>query len=304
MSSTLIAVDIGGTTVRVGAVSPDGTVTDIHREPVNPLSCRDQVARLLRGAATRSGAERAVIGVPGRVHHVRGEVGRARNLPGTPLDTLSALSLRRESGLEITLAGDTELAALGETYFGAGESTVTTAYLTLSTGVGAAAVSGGTLLAGLQSGFQIGFLPLLGADRPMVDVLGSGQRLHLLSREIRREVRTVVELEDLARGEGPAAAAARSARADLSAAAIACAVLLCHSTSAEVLVIGGGLGRALGAPLLEEVSAALADEATHHVGWPVSVRGAALGDDAGLAGAAAWFKATGSPLHLPVTSKG
>ena len=69
-------------------------------------------------------------------------------------------------------------------------------------------------------------------------------------------------------------------------------------------MIGGGLGRALGAPLLEEVSAALPDEATHHVGWPVSVRGAALGDDAGLAGAAAWFKATGSPLHLPVTSKG
>jgi predicted NBD/HSP70 family sugar kinase len=60
---------------------------------------------------------------------------------------------------------------------------------------------------------------------------------------------------------------------------------LAHLYSPDVVVIGGGLGR-VGSLLLDPIRTHLARHGPRRL--TVDVVGAALGDDAGLAGAAAW----------------
>ncbi|MFD9872328.1 ROK family protein [Streptomyces niveus] len=291
-----VAVDLGGTTVRAALVDRSGVLTARLKEPVRHGAAHEQVAGLMSRIAAGSNAVSAVVGLPGRVDHVEGRLHVARNLPSTDLDRLSAAHLSEVTGLAVELAGDAELAAVGESYFGAGATTATTAYLTLSTGVGAAAVSDGRVLSGRVSGFQIGFLHLLGAGRPMIEDLGSGRRVHQVARELGRDVdyRALTELAS-ATGTAPQERRARElaagALADIADVATAAAVLLCHVVSPDVLVVGGGLARAAGAPLLDELDRRIRDTAASHVSWDVDVRAALCGDDAGLAGAA--------PLHHP-----
>lgn len=291
-----LAVDLGGTTARAALVDRDGVPTALLKEPVRHGAAHEQVADLMNRVAAGTEAVSAVVGLPGRVDHVEGRLHVARNLPATDLDRLSAAYLSEATGLAVELAGDAELAAVGESYFGAGATTGTTAYLTLSTGIGAAAVAEGRVLSGRVSGFQIGFLHLLGAGRPMIEDLGSGQRVLKVARELGTDVdhRTLTELA-AATGTSPATRRARELAAgaltDIADAAGAAASLLCHVVSPDVLVVGGGLARAAGAHLLGELDRRIRDTTASHVSWDVEVRAARLGDDAGLAGAAVWHLA-------------
>lgn len=291
-----VAVDLGGTTARAALVDPSGALTRRLKEPVRHGAAHEQVADLMSRIAAGTDAVSAVVGLPGRVDHVQGRLHVARNLPSTDLDRLSAAYLSEVTGLAVELAGDAELAAIGESYFGAGTTTGTTAYLTLSTGIGAAVVCDGRVLSGRVSGFQIGFLHLLGAGRPMIEDLGSGQRVRQVSRELGRDVdhRTLTELAagtGIAPEERRARDLAAGALADIADVASAAATLLCHVVSPDVLVVGGGLARAAGAHLLDELDRRIRATATSNVSWDVEVRAALCGDDAGLAGAAAWHLA-------------
>lgn len=292
----VVAVDVGGTSVRAALVGPGGTVTARLREPVRHGAVHEQVAALMARTAAGTGAVRAVVGLPGRVDHVEGRLHVARNLPATDLGRLSAAHLAEAGGLAVELAGDAELAAVGETYYGAGSPAGTTAYLTLSTGIGAAVVSDGRVLSGRVTGFQIGFLHLLGAGRPMIEDLGSGQRVSRAARALGQDAdyRVLTELaaatgtDDQVRHTRDLAA---GALADIADAAAAAAIMLCHVVSPDVLVVGGGLARAAGEPLLRELGRRIRDTPVSHVSWDVEVSAAACGDDAGLAGAAAWHLA-------------
>jgi predicted NBD/HSP70 family sugar kinase len=64
---------------------------------------------------------------------------------------------------------------------------------------------------------------------------------------------------------------------------------MCVTTSPDVLVIGGGLARGAGSRLLDPIAGMVAQDITSRLGIEVSVRAAALGDDAGLVGGGAWF---------------
>ncbi|WP_329172878.1 ROK family protein [Streptomyces sp. NBC_01477] len=295
-AAQVVAVDLGGTTVRAALVDRSGALTARLKEPVRHGAAHEQVADLMTRIAAGTDAVSAVVGLPGRVDHLQGRLHVARNLPSADLGRLSAAHLGDVTGLAVELAGDAELAAIGEAYYGAGATTGTTAYLTLSTGVGAAVVSDGRVLSGRVSGFQIGFLHLFGAGRPMIEDLGSGQRVREAARELGRDV-DYRALTELASGTGTAPPErharelASGALADIADVASAAAILLCHVVSPDVLVVGGGLARAAGAHLLDELDRRIRDTAASHVSWDVEVRAALCGDDAGLAGAAAWHLA-------------
>ncbi|MFJ8062783.1 ROK family protein [Streptomyces sp. NPDC096142] len=308
LTGRTVAVDLGGTTVRAALVDEHGSVTGRLKEPVRHGAVHEQVAELMTRAAAGTDATAAVVGVPGRVDHAEGRLHMARNLPSADLGRLSAAHLSEATGLAVQLAGDAELAAVGEAYFGSGSTVGTTAYLTLSTGVGAAVVCEGRLLSGRVSGFQIGFLHLLGAGRPMIDALGSGQRVHEAELELGQDAdhRVLSELS-LDNGAEPETRRARDvasgALADIADAAVAAATLLCHVASPDVLVVGGGLARAAGRPFLDLLDRRLHAINTSHVSWHVDVRPAFCGDDAGLVGAAAWHLAapltgTATPARL------
>jgi glucokinase len=127
----------------------------------------------------------------------------------------------------------------------------------------------------------------LAAGRPAtVEELGSGTALDRFAEEAGLDV-SGKALVDRVRG-GDEQASKILTRV-ITAAAIG-AVNLAHLFTPDVLVIGGGLGLN-GDLVLEPIRTLLQARGPRGLPQPIAVVNAALGDDAGLAGAGAWHKA-------------
>jgi len=287
----ILALDVGGTNIRAALVDESGTVScrqerDTPRDP----EC-DVVVDLAREVAAAGAPERAVIGLPGRVDYGSGVLEYAPNLPQSWRDELTESSLSSALGIEVALANDADLAAVGEAWFGAGRSYCDVAYLTISTGIGAGVVTGGLLVHGRRSVAEVGHTivdgrALLERKKATVEQLGSGTALTALAKEaeIAADGRGVV---DLVREGDPTAT--RVFERVVYAAAIG-AVNLAHLFTPEVIVVGGGLGL-VGELVLEPIRALVREQGPHALPSPIAVVQADLGDDAGLAGAGAWSRA-------------
>jgi glucokinase len=233
----------------------------------------------------------AVVGVPGRVDHEHGRLEYAPNLDDAWVEALDERRLSDALGIEVRLANDADLAAVGEAWFGAGRGHRDVAYLTVSTGIGAGVVTGGAILHGARSIAEVGHTIVdgdaLAEGRPAtVEELGSGTALDRLAEEAGLDARGK-DLVALVRG-GDEAAAKVLSRA-VTAAAIG-AVNLAHLFTPEIVVVGGGLGRN-GELVLEPIRRLLATRGPSALPEPIAVVEAELGDDSGLAGAGAWHQA-------------
>lgn len=281
-----LAVDLGGTHMRCARVEPDGTIQDrVVRVTPHDGTGVSALVELMRAVAP---CPAAVVGVPGRVDYRLGTLEHAPNLPAGWTEDLTQARLAEELGIRVDLANDADLAAVGEAYFGGGRAHSDVAYITLSTGVGAGVVLSGLLVHGRRSlaevGHQIIALDRLRAGQPAtLEDLASGTALG--------KAAAAVGLGGLARDVVDAVAAgnadARRIWDDLVAAAAVGIVDLAWAFSPEVVVIGGGLGL-VGDVLLGPLREAVARDGPPAMDPPIAIVPAALGDDAGLAGAAAW----------------
>jgi len=286
-----VSVDLGGTHLRAAVVEADGRVHS-HRLTDTPAgsSHPDAVGDLLREVAEEAGIARGVVGVPGPVDYRRGTLRAAPNLPTTWVEGLSEAALEARAGFPISLANDADLAAVGEAFFGAGRSAHDVAYVTVSTGVGAGVVLGGRLVHGRHSLAELGHVvidrsALERGEPATVEDLGSGTAM------ARRAAALGAPLAGAALAEAVAAGvpAARAAWAE-AVAAVAVGILdLSRLFAPEVVVLGGGVGRAVG--FLDDVRRWWGGRPLPGLGDPPPLAVAALGDDAGLVGAAAWDRA-------------
>jgi glucokinase len=282
------AADVGGTYLRTALAAPDGRLTARARVRIRPHDEISQVADAIRALVADHPVARVIVGMPGRIDRRTGRLEQARNLPIAWIAGLSAARLSEQAGCEVVLAGDAELAVIGEAWFGAGTRTGDTAYLTLSTGVGFAATSQGRLLAGHRVGFQLGFIRPDGPGQPLLDSLASGQQLAALARATGRDELTIQQLLELAAAGDPPARLTWDRIVRYGAWA---ALAVCHAVNPDVLVIGGGL-TAAGDRLLRPLAEAVQAELAAGSGLVVEIRRSALGDDAALAGAGAFAAAT------------
>lgn len=290
--SATLAVDLGGTQMRAAVVTPDGELT-LRRSAPTPhaAACPDALLDLVGDVLANREVDRAVVGVPGRVHYQLGRLEHAPNLPPNWPDALVEHSLTERLGVPVALANDADLAAVGEAYFGAAQDHADIVYVTVSTGIGAGVLLNRRLVAGSRSLAEVGH--------------------------------TVVDLTAARRGEpatfeNVASGTALGRRAELAGLAAdgARAVELVHDGDADAIrvwddlvevlsvgvtnlaflftpsavVLGGGVGRN-GDLLLAPIAEALRRHGPRNLPESVEVLGAALGDDAGLIGAAAWQRA-------------
>jgi glucokinase len=286
---TTLAVDLGGTHMRCACVEADGVVTR-RRVEATPHDGTG-LSALVSMMGNMTGCSRAVVGVPGRVDYRHGQLEHAPNLPPGWVSGLSEAGLGRAVGLPVALANDADLATVGESYFGAGRAATDVAYLTLSTGVGAGVVVGGGLVHGRRSLAEVGHaiidMSRLRAGRPAtLEDLASGTALGRAAADVGlgplgRDVLAAVEAGN---------AEAEQIWSDLVAAAAVGIVNLAWTFSPEVVVVGGGLGL-VGPVLLDPIRAAVARDGPPAFDPPIQIVPAELGDDAGLAGAAAWDRA-------------
>jgi glucokinase len=142
MGKAVLAVDLGGTNLRLAAVASDGQILWRGRcsTPHEPDggAIVDAIAKLARDAMVATGASVDVIGVAVPASVMDDERGIVYRLPNIP--TLNGFPLSHELnealGLSVILENDATCAAVGEQWLGAARGYEDTICITLGTGVG------------------------------------------------------------------------------------------------------------------------------------------------------------------------
>jgi len=137
-----IGIDLGGTNVRVGAVSPQGHLLAVQSAPIEaPLGPKvgvDKIITLIEAIQNQVKTGRLLsigIGSTGPVNRIQGRIHNPYTLPTwDDVDILSPLVQRFD--VPATLENDADAAALGEAWVGAGRNCKSLAMVTVGTGIG------------------------------------------------------------------------------------------------------------------------------------------------------------------------
>jgi glucokinase len=300
-----IGVDLGGTWLRVARVSGDHSVAAMERVPTDvqggPQAVVTQIVAMI-GRLRDAGTHGIGVGVPGSFDAESGVVLGIPALPGWERYPL-ATRLRGDTILGCRLENDAKAAAIGEWEAGAAKGFRNFVYVTVSTGIGACAVVDGRLLRGAGGlAGEIGHTRIAEtSERCACGLYGCWQALAAGPALVRRA-------EAAARSAPSSALAAIGAAGPLSGAdvsraaragdAVALAVVREHATllgigfanlqhiyAPELLVVGGGVSDLL--DLMQPHVATVLKERLLVGFQPAAIRVAALGEAAGLVGAAA-----------------
>jgi glucokinase len=287
-ASHVIGIDVGGTKILAGVLDRDGSVGARH-ELETPTSSEEAVLTALDGAVEAlldEGIAAIGYGIPSNLHRTSRVALQATNLP------LKDLDLRRHArerfGLPVGIENDGNAAALAEWRFGAGRGTSNLVMLTLGTGVGGGLVLDGELYRGWA---ELGHVVVQAGGprcqgnchgRGHLEVMASGSAADRAARELYGPEADGNLLIDRARAGDGDALERLDTIADLLGAAIGS---FANEFDPEVVVVGGGFGRAAGDLLLEPAQRSARREALAPADESLRVVPAELGADAGLVGA-------------------
>lgn len=215
MGSFAIGVDLGGTNLRIAAVTPGGdrleTISLPTRLAAGPRVVLDDMAEAIAAILEKQSGELVGVGVgsPGPLELPAGVLHHPPNLPG--FDGLNlCMELERRLGQAVHVDSDANLAAYGEALLGAGQTFGSDSLFmyTLGTGVGSGIILKGRIWHGMQGAAgESGHGPIV-PDGP---VCGCGARGCLeMYASATAIVRRAKELGLVAEGNGSGAAALTS----------------------------------------------------------------------------------------------
>lgn len=299
MKQVCFGVDIGGTTVKLGLVSREGELLDKREFPTfrDMGATFDDIAdhmRQVMAAFPDCQCVGAGVGVPGPVV-AQSRVVHCANLGWADVDIARELSSRAD--VPVQVANDANLAALGESWQGAGKGCRDLVLFTIGTGVGGGIICDGRIVAGAAGGGgEVGHMTVpfhpdwqCGCGRRgCLEVTASASGIIRAARQFspfkEMDKVTAKDVYDAAAaGDKNAQAVVGEAAAALGMAAstVSCVV------NPEVILLGGGVSAA-GSALLDPVEAAFKACA---FGPCSGVRFglAQLGNNAGIYGGAALF---------------
>jgi len=305
MAAATIGVDVGGTGIKAALCRPDGSVLAEARTgtPTGVPAVLAGVVDLvdtLAERATEQQAEPCGVGLslPGMVDAAAGIARYSANLGWRDLPIRDLVAER--VGLPVAIDHDARTAGLAELRLGAARGASEALYLALGTGIGAAPISRGEVLAGAEglSG-ELGHLPAIpdgehcpcgqhGCTERYASAAALGRRYREASGSADAAVDAEQVLARAAAGDPIAGWVFEQAVEALARALVCYTVLL----DPALIVVGGGLSLA-GAQLLDPLGAKLAEG----LPWrsvPALVP-ARFGADSGRIGAAllGWRAATG-----------
>lgn len=302
-----VGVDVGGTKIAVGVVDEQGTILEKVREP-SPREDEESLERAIRALveelATRHDFVAVGVGAPGFVSADQRSVYFTPNLPWR--DEPVAQMLERHLDRPVILENDGNAAAWAEYVFGAGQGVPDQLMITLGTGVGGGVILGGEIYRGGHGvAAEVGHLTVVrdGVECPCgrrgcLEQYASGSALTRMARTAAAGERAPNLLElaggdpDAVTGKMVTDLAKQGYREGLDlledlaaflAAGIGSLVAVLDPT---VVLLGGGVSEA-GHLVLQPTAAELEKELTgagHRPGPELRI--AALGNDAGLIGAA------------------
>ena len=300
-----IGVDVGGTKIAAGVISPEGEILSEVKYPTanarEPLlsTIAEAVADVKGGYDVRG----VCLAVPGFILARENKILSAANL-----EAIEGIPLKEElggrTGLQVTVENDANAAAWGEFRFGAGKDVEDLILITLGTGVGGGVISHGVLLRGARgTGGELGHItvhpagPRCGCgNRGCLEALASGTAIARRARKVATE-RPDSALGRLAQERAPLGedvlelarngdeAAVKVLREVGSWLGIGLAAFV-NIFDPEVIAIGGGASAA-GDLLLEPARRELRLRSHSPSRDLVEIRKATLGAKSGMLGAAA-----------------
>jgi len=300
-----IAVDIGGTHIRVAAYESNSTTPLAHirtKSLATQPGVFDRLVQAIESIFPQNDTVDAIgIASPGPLDPYTGMILETPNIKewvNFPL----APKLSAHFGVPVHLDNDANMAGLAEWKYGAGVGHHNLVYLTISTGIGGGVISQDQLLQGYHGmGAELGHMTVL-ADGPLC---GCGQRGHIeaissgtaIARFVNEQIQagqkstllsspnlSTVQIADAAL-EGDALAISAFDRAGHYLGIAVANYLAIFDPS--ILVFGGGVSQ-VGDLLFKPFEASLRKHVFHpHYLDDLVITKAALGDDAGLLGALA-----------------
>ena len=315
-----IGVDLGGTNLRIAAVSREGQLLEKVSLEANAARGPDSVINDMCGAIARVNSQYqrngkflgAGIGIPGIIDLETGMVRKSANLRGWS-DYPVRAEIERRLGAKVFLDNDANFAALGEKWMGAGRGVSNMAIVTLGTGIGGGIVLEDKIFHGMNGmAGEFGHVPI-DWDGPLCGCGSHGcAEQYASASAVMRMAR-----EAIAAGQAPRLANAAASGKEFNAATVfnlamtgddvpqeiyrtfgrALGFLLAgllNSLNLDMFVIGGGVSSAWDAfapAMFEELRArslvyAATDPARGGTGKMTIIAKALLGGDAGLYGAA------------------
>ncbi|MED2005030.1 ROK family glucokinase [Brevibacillus laterosporus] len=160
----IVGVDIGGTTIKIALLDPNGKIITKTQIPTPVPEGEDAIIQQMTSTIDQLMAEQGFtkedaygigIGVPGPVDTDTGFVYEAVNL-GLK-DTALKAKTEALTGLPTYVENDANAAALGEMWCGAGQGTDNLVAITLGTGIGGGIIIDGKIVHGVKGvGGEIG----------------------------------------------------------------------------------------------------------------------------------------------------
>lgn len=293
-----LGIDIGGTFIKIGAVSASGEVSMRREVPIDRSGNETVMETLMRGIdgfLEDAGLDAAAfegIGVSsaGCIDSVNGCVAEnGGNVPNWS-HTSVAGPLSERYGLPAAIANDGNCVALAEAWTGAAKGKRDVICVVLGTGIGGGIISGGRLIEGTHGfGGEIGHFPthadllMSGGDKwsSHYETFASTAALVRKAKACGKEWHGGREIFSAAGAGDPDALSILDSWTSEIAAGI---TGLVHIFDPETVLIGGGVS-AQEELMIKPVRAKVLETVTPDMANGLEIKAAALGNSAGMAGA-------------------
>lgn len=307
MGRIVLAADLGGTNLRVSAVTDDGTQLSRLRLPTPKSGRRDEIVgailSLARESCGKLGSDISPIGfglaVPATISSNDQKIFNSPNLP--ELDGFDlADELSNELGFPVLLENDANAAAVGENWLGASRGVKGSICVTLGTGVGGGLIINGELLRGIDgTAGEVGHINVEPDGHPCgcgshgcLEQYASATAIVRMAKEMLSRFPESL-IADLKVITPVAVFNAGKANDKLSLEAFRCVGMylgialsdLINVLNPEVIVIGGGASAGWDL-FIEHVRGQIKMRVFREPGERAKIVRAALGDAAGILGAA------------------
>jgi glucokinase len=189
-------VDVGGTKIAAGVVTPEGRILKETRypTPASPVRLLDSIARAVLEVKNGFEVDGVCLAVAGLVLAEENKVVFSPNLHAVEDIPLKG-KLEPRIGLPLTLENDANAATWGEFRFGAGSEVDHLVFVALGTGIGGGVISHRMLVRGAQgSAGELGHVTIQASgprcacgNRGCLEALASGTAIRRRARELASE---------------------------------------------------------------------------------------------------------------------
>jgi len=298
MNNVVLAVDLGGTNLRMAAVDSDGEILHLARSQtpkgVLPSELVDLSATMAEECRAAIGDDRAVsaLSFAAPAPAAADNDGILVKLPNIP--TLNGMNLKADLyerfRLPVFLENDATAAAIGENWLGASKAVHDSVMFTLGTGVGGGIIIDNKPLRGIDgSAGEIGHFcieregpPCGCGSRGCIEQFASATAMVRMARENGLDLTKSVEVYNAAKDGDARALAVFEKMGSYLGIMIAGFV---NALNPEMVVIGGGAAAGWD-QFIGHVRKEVKDRAFREPAERVQIVRSSLGDNAGILGAA------------------